>query len=767
VGHEKLVNSCAPLAESWFSTSYSLPTSQNMTLNRRHFLLFLGATVGTAACSVLQQPQPQAPGGSAVKLAFQPIRGPMPLLTSGVTAAQQVTEFGNYEVVDDLVLPEGFTYHVIASWGDRVGNSRFGYNNDYLSFLPTGKDEGLLAVNFEYISAIPWLQTYEQVIGKSLPLKEVQAAVEKAVKATKADQPPGLNAFALKNNDPIKAKIAQICKEALTDQGVGIIAIRRGANGQWERTNSPSDRRITGISGLEDGRYLKATGPAVAIFRKTSGQGYIDKLGDKIIGTIQNCAGGTTPWGTVLSAEENFQGQVPELVYADGTSFDPKECPFRITDEELGGLGNVFGLAGNKYGWMVEYDPANPEDTGTKHTWLGRYRHEAVGVRAVEGKPLAFYSGCDRQGGHLYKFVSQGTVTNPQDKANSRLLSDGTLYAAQFNGDGTGRWIPLKTSTPVDPTPPTFLSGVMLLLPQRPEGGVSKANEDEQIEAFKKKFKTLGDLYTGNEQEKQGAILIDAHYAANAAGATCTARPEDTDIGPDGSLFIAFTSGSIGKETGSPDIRIFKGPDGNTAHEFGWIMRLVEDGNDPAALSFRWEMAATGGEPTSGGLGFANPDNLAFDPRGNLWMVTDMSSNKMNQEVPQKRIEKSGEPVSQSNLRGIFGNNSIWYIPLSGEGAGQAFLFGMGPMECEITGPCFTPDATTLFLAVQHPGEVNGIRKDMAAETRQFAMRTTEDQEFLQTRKVPIGSNWPGKQPNTPPKPSIVAVYRQGKGTVA
>ncbi|MGA7937475.1 MAG: alkaline phosphatase PhoX [Kovacikia sp.] len=737
-----------------------------MTLSRRQFLLLLSAAFGTTACGLFQQRASQSPGTTALKLAFQPIKAPLPLPTSGGLLTQQIADFSNYEVVDDLVLPEGFTYHVIASWGDRVGNSRFGYNNDYLAYLETGKDEGLLAINFEYISALPWLQSYEQVIGKTLPIAEVQGTVEKTGRSAREDLPPGLNAFALKTGDPLRIKVEQISKEALLDQGVGVISVRRGANGQWERTHSTQDRRITGISGLEDGRYLKTTGPAALIFRKTSGQGYLDQLGDRVIGTFQNCAGGTTPWGTVLSAEENFQVQVPEPIYADGTSFDPKYRPFNMSDGEVSGLGNVLGLAGNKYGWIVEYDPANPADTGTKHTWLGRYRHEAVGVRVVTGKPLAFYSGCDRRGGHIYKFVSQGKVTDPKAKANSQLLTEGMLYAAKFNADGTGNWIPLKPSTPVDPTLPTFLSGVMLPLPQRPQGGVFLADEDGQVEAFRQRFKTLADLYKGNAQEKQGAILIDAHYAANAAGATCTARPEDTEIAPDGSLLITFTSGGISKEEGSPDTRIFKGPDGNSAYEFGWIMRLLEKDDNPAAMAFRWEMIATGGEPATGGMGFANPDNLAVDPKGNLWIVTDMSSDKLNQTVPEKRIEKNGKTVSQSNLRGIFGNNSIWYMPLSGEGAGQAFLFGTGPMDCETTGPYFTRDASTLFLSVQHPGEVNGTRRDMAAETRQISLRTLEGKEFIQTRQVPIGSNWPAKQPNQPPKPSVVAIYRTNRDAI-
>lgn len=755
-----------------------------MAINRRDFLLFLGAGAGTVACSGLPGQRStltptQSPYGAmdkALKLGFSPIKGPIPLSNSNSASAKQVSwtadteqqivaDFANYEVVDDLVLPEGYTYDILAKWGDKVGDSRFGYNNDYLSLVETSPGKGFLTVNFEYISAVSWQQSYEKVVGKTLPLREVDDAVRAAIKAIKDDKVPGLNAFALADSDPIKVKVKLIAQEALTDLGLGVLAVEHEADGRWVRTNGV-DRRVTGISGLTDGRYLKATGPAVAIFNKTKGLGYTDKLGAKIIGTMQNCAGGTTPWGTVLSAEENIQTQVPEPVYADGTSFDPIHRPFNITKEELSGLGNVWGLAGNKYGWMVEIDPANPNDYGTKHTWLGRYRHEAVGIRAEAGQPLVFYSGCDRRGGHIYKFVSKGKISNPKDKKNSELLTDGMLYAAKFNPDGTGRWIALAPSTPVAPDNPAMLAGAMLPLPQRPQGGVVKVEDDEQIAAFKQKFTTLGQLYTGSESEKQGAILIDAHYAGNAAGATCTARPEDTEIAPDGSLFIAFTSGGISKEDGSPDVRIFKGPDGNTAYEHGWVMRLSEDGNQSAALSFQWKMMATGGEPAAGGLGFSNPDNLAFDPNGNLWVVTDMPSDTINYPVPANRIEKNGVPVKDSNLRGLFGNNSLWCIPLAGEAAGTPFLFSTAPMDAELTGPYFAPDRKTLFLAVQHPGESNGTRKDMAAETRQYAMRMPAGQAFMQTRKVPIGSNWPSKQPNDPPIPAVVAIRRRDRGEI-
>jgi secreted PhoX family phosphatase len=742
-----------------------------MSIKRRDFLLLMGSSAGAVAfgslsgCDRKVANQPNTPQNKALSV-FQPVKGPIPLQNAAFTPEQQKEAFRNYEVVDDLVLPNGFEYQVIAAWGDKVGDSRFGYNNDYLSFVPTGENEGYLSVNFEYISAIPWIQTYAEVIGKSLPIDEVISKLN-----TDSQGKGEVNAYALKEDDSLKAKIREISSEALLDQGLGIISIRKNADGKWERSNSKADRRISGISGLEDGRYLKSTGPAVLVFRKQQGLGYTDKLGDRIIGTYGNCAGGTTPWGTVLSAEENFQAQVPEPVYADGTSFEPEKVPLFLSKGDLYGQGNVFGLAGNKYGWIVEVDPANPNDYGTKHTWLGRYRHEAVGVRVEAGKPLAFYSGCDRRGGHVYKFVSRDRVSNPEDKANSALLSEGMLYVAKFDSNGTGSWIPLNADTPVNPDLPSNIAGNLINLPSGPQSSDQKrtlfevpepikgnyfaASKDEEIAKYKQQFQKLGDLYTGNAEEKQGVILIDAHYAANAAGATCTARPEDTEIAPNGDLYISFTSGSPSKD-GGPDSRIFKGPSGEVPYEYGWVMRLIEDRNNPAAMTFKWEMLATGGEPNSGGMGFANPDNLLLDKGGNVWMVTDTSTSKLNNAVT-KRTDDEGQTA---NISGLFGNNTIWYIPTSGENAGEALLFAIGPMECEATGPYLTPDEQTMFLAIQHPGEANGTRFNQASESRDYLVYSTTGEEFTQNRKVPIGSNWPSKATDAPPKPAVIYITK-------
>ncbi|NGQ96408.1 PhoX family phosphatase [Brevibacillus sp. SYP-B805] len=167
--------------------------------------------------------------------------------------------------------------------------------------------------------------------------------------------------------------------------------------------------------------------------------------------------------------------------------------------------------------------------------------------------------------------------------------------------------------------------------------------------------------------QSQADVLINCREAAKTVGATPMDRPEDVEVHPiDGSIFISMTN--------------------NAKHGnfYGHIVRLFERDNNHAAEEFSFEIFATGG-PQSG---FAAPDNLAFDSAGNLWVVTDISSASMN-----------------SGIYKTFGNNGVFYIPTSGSNKGEAYQFASAPVGAEMTGPWFTPDETTLFLSVQHPGE--------------------------------------------------------------
>jgi secreted PhoX family phosphatase len=247
---------------------------------------------------------------------------------------------------------------------------------------------------------------------------------------------------------------------------------------------------------------------------------------------------------------------------------------------------------------------------------------------------------------------------------------------------------------------------------------------------------------------RMGAILIDAHLAANAIGATPTARPEDTELDPrTGDLLIAFTSAGA-DDGGVADPAVFQGPEGQPSWPYGWVMRLKDDAASATSPggAIEWQMVATGGPPWEGGLGFANPDNLAIDQGGHLWMVTDRSNS--------------------DDRTDLFGNNACWILPNQAEQGQEALLFASGPMECELCGPCFDSDEKTLFLAVQHPGEQNGCHRQGAEEIQAFKLLDRRGGAFEQLRTVPLGSNWPSGVPDRAPRPSVVSIQRVGGGAL-
>ena len=709
-----------------------------MTLRRRSVLSMLGlgsvgllTAKGLSGCS--SNGVGSVPGNRTFP--FTPVRVPLPVNSDDLTAAEQQTTYREMAVEDRLIVPEEFRSDLLAAWGDALGSSRFGFNNDHLGFVQHDANRASMTVNFEYISPKPWVDGFNEVVGQPLPY----AAVVRAL----APVDGVIDCTALAARDPRLAQIRAVADQAMTDLGMGVMTLKRDSQGRWVRAKGHQDRRIDGIAGLENpAERLRSTGPATSVFEAASRQGYDDGLGSAVIGTFANCGGGTTPWGTVLSAEENFQSQVPEPVFADGSSVAPSQRPFLCRERKLQGLGNVYGLAGNKYGWMVEVDPDAPAQQAVKHTALGRFRHEAVAVRAEVGQPLVVYSGCDRRGGHLYRFVSSKTVTDLKDKANSLLLEAGELQVARFQADGTGDWLPLTPDTKVDPFLPSRFDQAGLTCPvelpnsDREQAVAELFRDDASVQAYRKRYPTLASLYRGDGKAVQGAILVDAHLAASAAGGTPTARPEDTKIDPiSGDLLIAFTSGSPGM-AGGADPEVFQGPEGQASWPNGWVMRLTEQGEK----DFRWRMAVTGGTPWAGGLGFTNPDNVAVDAEGNLWIVTDRSM--------------------KGAAGDVFGNNSCWFVPRNGDQNETAACFAIGPMECEVTGVCLDRPEETLFLAIQHPGEVHGSHQSGDEEFQAHDLVDRDGKAFQQLRQLPLGSNWPAQAPGRPPRPGVVAVRR-------
>jgi uncharacterized protein len=497
-------------------------------ITRRKFMTYLGigtaALIGSAAGvnKVLEaadrsQAAISATAGTPKGIPFQPI-----------TPSDK----------DELVLPKGFTYDVVAAWGDDIGNGeKFGFNCDLTVYFPINgsSEHGLLWVNHEYTGN-----------GKIFLYPENTPEAE-------------------------KHKIEQY------NLGGSVIEIKK-EKGKWVLDKkSKYARRITANTPMD------LTGPA-------RGDGAVGGVAE-VEGTYANCSGGRTKWDTVLTCEENFEE-------------DAKRWGRNLTH----------------YGWVVEVDPFDPKSKPKKHTALGRFSHENAAMTLSKDKRLVVYMGDDKEDEHFYKFVSKGKYDPAKGKGNSKLLEEGTLYAANLQ---EGKWLPLDL---------------------------------EKSPKLKEKFST------------QGEVLVNAREAAKLLGATPLDRPEDVEVNPvDGCPYLSLTN------------NVARG------NYYGQIVRFIEDGKDAASETFSFDVFAVGG-PKSG---FACPDNICFDKKGNLWLFCDISSSKLNQDGAYE----------------TFKNNGAFFIPTQGPHKGDAFQFASGPVQCEMTGPWFTPDEKTLFIAVQHPGE--------------------------------------------------------------
>lgn len=777
-------------------------SDQVATLSRRSFLRYVGFGAATVALGDPSGLHASRAASSATKGVgwvqadgtpdWWPVAYPLPLPGGDMSAADDAKRLSRFEVRDALVLPDGFRWEPLAFWGDRFGPKeasakqvQFGYAADYtgLQPIPGSPSEYWLIVNHEYISARPWLQGWNEVHRDRFgpcPVTADGLLRGKPLLGATFDlvSPAGRSGVP----DALQSDIRRICSAGMSDLGVSVLRVRRNADGTFAVQSKADDHlRISGLP--EDNRRLidagafRFSGPARSL------------LGTPV-GTFSNCSGEVTPWGTFLTCEENFQDQVPEYLAPDGSALpgDRKDFgglgdvgrePGQKLPFEFQGLGTGIAdpLDGRQYGWVCEIDPFRR--TMVKHTPLGRFRHENVALRVEPGKKLVAYLGDDRRGGHVWKYVSDDVVTDVRDPANSRLLTEGTLYVARFNPDFTGQWIPLKPQTPVTLPAVDQTADGIAWVPNRPAGGQvlvgtpeavkagkaqsTVADWQKAVEAFAGKAigaMTLGDLVAG--AEKQAVLLMDAYAMANLAGGTPCARPEDIEVHPrDRSVYIAFTD-STGSGDGSPDARIFPDSRRKNSRQYGAIYRLVETKNEATAETFGWGKFVAAGEVAEQGGGFACADNLVFDADANLWMVCDITTPTHNYAVTRDSKDKSGP--GDKNFLGVFGNNAMFMIPTSGPNAGVPCCFATGPMECELTGPTFTPDGRTLILAVQHPGELYGTRdqsrEQNAQEDRTLKIAARDGTLFEQHRTVPLGSNFPSGRPGEVPRPGVVCIVR-------
>lgn len=168
---------------------------------------------------------------------------------------------------------------------------------------------------------------------------------------------------------------------------------------------------------------MKITGPAL---HNPLMQTADDPKGETILGTMQNCANGFTPWGTYLTCEENWSD-----IFVKKAEMNPLEKRYGISDSDGSYRWNevdkrfsvdVTPNEPNRFGWVVEIDPYDPHSVPRKHTALGRIKHEGAAVTLAPDNRVVVYMGDDQKFEYIYKFVSEGKF-NPRDrKANMRLL---------------------------------------------------------------------------------------------------------------------------------------------------------------------------------------------------------------------------------------------------------------------------------------------------------------------------------------------------------
>lgn len=579
-------------------------------------------------------------------------------------------------------IADGYDAEILLRWGDPITadapdfdimnqsasaqSQQFGYNNDYVGFTALNQQgtRGLLCVNHEY--------TNEEVMFPGLGRQD------------RAD-------FVGMTKDLVDIEMAA--------HGGTVVEIAQGSDGKWALVkNSPYNRRITALD-----TEMTFDGPAAGHARlKTNA----DPTGLRVIGTINNCAGGMTPWGTYLMAEENFHGYFwSDVVDGEGDP-DVSAQPEAASMQRYGVPGRWYAWGQyhdrfnidkepnepNRFGYIVEVDPRNPDALPIKHTALGRFRHEGAETTVASDGRLVIYSGDDNRFDYQYKWVSNAAVTPSNSVFGSSLLSDGTLYVARFNEDGSIDWLPL-----------VFGQGSLT-----PENGFNS----------------------------QADVAIDTRLAADLLGATPMDRPEDAQPRGDGTAVIMLTNNTRRK----PDQVDAANPRAESS--FGHIIEIKEDGGNHASTHGTWSILVKCGDPTIAEVGaewhpetsengwFGSPDNCVYDSDGRLWISTDQGSG----------WGKTGK------------SDGLYALETEGDLRGHSKLFFRCPLGGELCGPYFTDDAETLFLAVQHPG-TDGT-KDFAGFERDS---TFEDP----------ATRWPDFDPAMPPRPSVVVVTKQGGGKIA
>lgn len=583
----------------------------NRRFSRRGFLggslavTAIGATVSPLALFAAREAKASEGAGSLFNFAE---------VTAGVDETHHVAE--------------GYDAQVLLRWGDKLFADspefdpenqtaeaqarQFGYNNDYIGFIPLegNPDHGLLVVNHEYTNA------------------ELMF--------------PG---FARVENG--KVELGTYTKELvdieMAAHGGTIVEIRKGGDGKWQPVlDGKLNRRITATT------EMQLSGPAAGHERVRTAA---DPEGRTVLGTLNNCAGGVTPWGTYLMAEENFHGYfMGELPENHPEAVNMKRVGAPAGDYAWGQFYDRFDMSkepreANRFGWIVEVDPTDPASTPKKRTALGRFKHEGAECIVNKDGRVVVYCGDDERFDYIYKFVSKGAYDPDNREANANILDEGTLHVARFDEDGSVEWLPLVQGE--------------------------------------------GPLTAENGFPDQATVLIEARRAGDALGATKMDRPEDVQPNPKTGKVYAMLTNNTKRKAGEENAA---NPRADNA--FGHIIEISETDGDFASTKSKWEILLKCGDPAIAEVGasfssattengwFGMPDNCAIDADGRLWVATDGNSGK-----------ETGR------------TDGLWAVDTEGEARGTSKLFFRVPVGAEMCGPQFNPTSEAMFLAVQHPGD--------------------------------------------------------------
>lgn len=661
----------------------------------------LRGSVASAASVMLGSLGLSACGGDSG--AATPVTPPVPsekLLGFGAVAKS---------LADSVVVPAGYTASVLYALGDPLTAGTPAYQND-------GSDGDFDNRAGDHHDGMEYF-------GLGTDGKPSASSVERGLlginhEATTNQQLSSFFIHANGGSNTLPRPAAEVDKETAL-HGVSFVEVRK-SGGKWEYLkDSPFNRRITCLTDCELSGPVRAN-PLVRTKYSPDGS--------KIRGTLNNCGTGKTPWGSFVSGEENWSGYFTRGGADDAARGNDKSVVAlkrygrnqgaasrhgwesagsadkyaRWNNSKLGSSADGsddYRNEMNGMGYILEVDPYNKAKAAKKRTALGRYAHESAAFgKPVAGQPLAVYMGDDSRNEYIFKFVSNAVWAaadaSPADllATGDKYLDSGKLYVAKFAADGSGSWIELSVGNP-------------------------------QIAA-----------YSAYRFADQADVLVNARLAGDAVGATKMDRPEWCSVNPaNGEVYFSLTNNSNRNvnATGSsqllpdgPNPRAYTDMKGSTAQSGnpnGHILRIKEGSAGAAATGFSWDVYLFGAEAGAAAdkvnlsnltsdQDFSSPDGLAFSPStGICWIqtddgaYTDVSNCMMLAGLPGQVGDGKKVSLNYPTTAGA----PLVVDTFVGKAATADTLkrFLVGPVDCELTGICETPDGKALFVNIQHPGE--------------------------------------------------------------